>query len=113
MRRLALSLLLAGGFAPGAKAGLLINPNGIFLTAPEVPAFVRTADGHAYFGGPATGFRQFGESGFSPVPYDPGLYRNGINAYGPTGFEFHPMPHGEIEFEITDDTFFGLLDGSN
>lgn len=113
MRLLALTLVSVVFSASAASAGLLINPKGIFVTAPEVPAFVRTTDGHAYFGGPATGFRQFGESGFSPVPYDPGLYRDGINAYGPAGFEFEPMPHGEIEFQITDETFFGLFGGAD
>lgn len=113
MRNLVFSVVLSTLSASAANAGLLINPQGIFVTEPEVPAFIRTDDGHAYFGGPATGFRQFGESGFSPIPYDPGLYRDGINAYGPAGFEFQSMPHGEIELQVTDDTFFGLLGGDD
>lgn len=93
-----------------AQAGILINPKGIFLTEPEVPAFVVDETGQARFGGPATGFRRFGRSGFFPLPFDPGLYRSGENAYGPDGFAFEPMPHGKIEMQLSDVNIFFWMD---
>ena len=83
----ALALALA---APAAQAGILINPQGIFLTEPEIPGFVRDDSGQALFGSPARGFRRFGRSGFFPEPADPGLPRKGRNSFGADGFEFTP-----------------------
>ncbi|MBY8975828.1 hypothetical protein KHP62_08425 [Rhodobacteraceae bacterium NNCM2] len=110
MRTVIFALISAVSLAVPARAGIVINPQGIFLTEPEVPAFVVDESGQAYFGGPATGYRQFGRSGYSPIPYDPGLYRYGKGAYDGAGFAFEPMLHGKVQMQLTDETFFGLID---
>ncbi|MEL6475734.1 MAG: hypothetical protein AAFR17_00280 [Pseudomonadota bacterium] len=83
----ALAITLA---TPAAQAGLLITPQGLFLTEPEIPSFVRDETGQAQFGSPATGFRRFGRSGFFPTPVDPTLPRQGRNAFGGERFYFTP-----------------------
>lgn len=107
---LAAALALAGSLP--SQAGILINPQGIFLTEPEVQAFVRDETGQVRFGSPAGGFRRTGRSGFFPTPVDPGLPRNGRNAFGGAGYEAEPAaPHGPVERTILDrDPFFGLFD---
>ncbi|MEM7239862.1 MAG: hypothetical protein AAF501_18810 [Pseudomonadota bacterium] len=107
---LATVIAVSGLIAGPSAAGILINPKGIFLTEPEVPAFVVGEDGQARFGGPATGFRRFGRSGFFPLPQDPGLFRSGQASYGPDGFEFAPLPHGKIEMQLSDVNIFFWLD---
>ena len=51
---------LALGAAAPAHAGILINPNGIFLTGPTLSQSPKA--------GPALGFRQFGREGFFAAP---------------------------------------------
>lgn len=82
--------------ATSAHAGLLIKPSGVFLTEPEIPAFIRDEDGQARFGGPATGYRLFGREGYSPVPADPGQPFNGRLGYGRDGRKAEPALHGRI-----------------
>ncbi|MEM8791094.1 MAG: hypothetical protein AAGE80_05725 [Pseudomonadota bacterium] len=106
----AIALTLAAGVAAPASAGILINPKGIFLTEPEVPSFVTTEEGQAFFGGPGVGFRRPGRTGFFPQPFDPGLPRNGRNAFGPDGFKFEQQPHGKIEKKLSDTNIFFWLD---
>lgn len=102
---------MAGLSAAPAQAGLLINPQGIFITSPEQPSFVRDANGQARFGSPAGGFRRFGRSGFFPTPSDRGLPQNGRNAFGAEGRSFETPPHGKIERKIVGEGFlWGLFD---
>ncbi|MEM7505219.1 MAG: hypothetical protein AAF415_00625 [Pseudomonadota bacterium] len=114
LTRTALTAALIGigsAVAAPAQAGLLINPQGIFLTSPEQPSFVRDANGQARFGSPAGGFRRFGRSGFFPTPNDPGLPQNGRNAFGAEGRAFEAQPHGEIERKLDGEGFlWGLFD---
>ncbi|MEM0923708.1 MAG: hypothetical protein AAGI13_11720 [Pseudomonadota bacterium] len=74
--------------APSAEAGLLLTPQGLFLTEPESRNVIRDATGQARFGGPASGYRRFGREGYFPEPYDPALPRQGRSSYGGDGFSF-------------------------
>ena len=112
MRTALTAIVLAGALGLPAQAGLLINPTGIFLTEPEIsPVIVDEATGQARFGSPAGGFRRTGRSGFFPTPVDPGLPRQGRNAFGAEGFKAEPQLHGRVEKKLSDvDIFFGLFD---
>lgn len=96
-----ISLGAAMAITTPASAGILINPQGIFLTEPEVSPFVANANGRQ-FGSPAGGFRRFGRSGFFPTPVDPTVPRAGQSPHYSDGKPVERQPHGKVESTLFD-----------
>lgn len=87
--------------ATPASAGLLINPQGIFLTEPEVSPYQAGA-GQRSFGSPATGFRRFGRNGFFPTPVDPTVPASGQSRPSEALELSAEQPHGKVESKLFD-----------